>query len=53
MLKNYLKVGSKTEGYRHKSIKVGIESIINLGKENQFLVQTTEDADELILALNM
>lgn len=45
-------VFSKTEGYRHKSIETGIESIKNLGNENQFLVQTTEDSDELISMLN-
>ena len=44
-------VFSKTEGYRHQSIEKGIESIINLGKENHFLVQATEDADELISIL--
>ncbi len=45
-------VFSKTEGYRHKSIKAGIESILKLGKENQFLVQSTEDANELIATLS-
>jgi type 1 glutamine amidotransferase len=45
-------VFSKTEGYRHKSIEEGIKSIIKLGKENQFLVQSTEDANELIAALS-
>ena len=44
-------VFSKTKGYRHQSIEAGIESIKKLGKENQFLVQTTEDSNELILAL--
>ena len=45
-------VFSKTEGYRHQSIEDGIKSIVNLGKENQFLVQATEDANELISELN-
>lgn len=45
-------VFSKTEGFRHESIEVGVESIIKLGKENQFIVQSTEDSDELIAALD-
>ncbi len=45
-------VFSKTAGYRHKSIEDGIASIIKLGKENQFEVQATEDADQLIAALD-
>jgi len=44
-------VFSKTEGYRHQSIKYGVKSIKKLGKENQFSVQATENANELILAL--
>ncbi len=45
-------VFSKTEGFRHESIEAGIESIKKLGKENQFIVQATEDSDELISALD-
>jgi len=41
-------VFSKTKGYRHASIEVGIESIKKLGIENNFQVKATEDADELM-----
>ncbi len=44
-------VFSKTAGFRHKSIEVGIASIVKLGKENNFSVQATENSDELIVAL--
>ena len=40
-------VFSKTAGYRHQSIETGIEALKKLGKDNNFLVDTTEDADEL------
>ncbi|MFT5763857.1 MAG: cytochrome c [Saprospiraceae bacterium] len=35
---------SKTEGFRHASIEDGKAAIIKLGKENDFRVDTTEDA---------
>ena len=35
---------SKTAGYRHSSIGVGIAAIKKLGQENQFSVDATEDA---------
>lgn len=38
-------VFSKTEGFRHKSIPAGIEAIKKLGAENEFTVDTTENAD--------
>ncbi len=38
-------VFSKTAGYRHSSIPVGKLAIINLGKQNNFDVDTTENAD--------
>lgn len=37
-------VFSKTEGFRHSSIEVGIAAIQKLGIENNFLVDATEDA---------
>ena len=37
-------VFSKTAGYRHSSIQSGIEAIQNLGQENGFTVDTSEDA---------
>lgn len=37
-------VFSKTTGYRHKSIPAGILAIQQLGKENNFTVDTTENA---------
>lgn len=37
-------VFSKTAGYRHESIEVGIEAIKQLGKQQNFKVETTEDA---------
>jgi len=41
-------VFSKTEGYRHKSIEDGIKSIKKLGKENNFIVEATENSDILV-----
>jgi len=41
-------VFSKTAGYRHQSIETGVEAMKKLGKENKFVVETTEDADELV-----
>ena len=38
-------VFSKTAGFRHSSIPNGQAAIIQLGKENDFLVDTTESAD--------
>lgn len=38
-------VFSKTEGYRHESIEIGIETITELGKQNGFDVAHTEDAN--------
>lgn len=35
---------SKTEGFRHSSIEVGIIAITALGKQNNFFVDVTEDA---------
>src|SRR5688572_14421398 len=37
-------VFSKTSGYRHESIGVGKLALIELGKKNNFDVDTTEDA---------
>ena len=45
-------VFSKTEGFRHDCIEVGIESIQKLGKENSFKVDMTEDSKVLISGLN-
>lgn len=39
-------VFSKTAGFRHSSIVPGKPAIIKLGKENGFLVDTTEDASK-------
>lgn len=38
-------VFSKTKGFRHQSINVGKPAIQKLGTENNFLVDTTENAD--------
>jgi cytochrome c len=38
-------VFSKTKGYRHESIGVGKLALIELGKKNQFEVDTTENSD--------
>ena len=37
-------VFSKTMGYRHGSIERGVEIVKNLGAENGFKVDATEDA---------
>ncbi|KJD31280.1 Crp/Fnr family transcriptional regulator [Tamlana nanhaiensis] len=37
-------VFSKTDGFRHKSIEIGVKTIENLGKSNHFEVHHTEDA---------
>ena len=37
-------VFTKTAGFRHESIEVGVEAIKKLGFENNFEVQHTEDA---------
>jgi cytochrome c len=38
-------VFSKTEGYRHESIEDGIAALQKIGKENNFVVAATENAD--------
>lgn len=35
---------TKTAGYHHASIPVGVDAILKLGKENNFAVDTTSDA---------
>lgn len=42
--KKKILVFSKTAGFRHASIPKGKEALLLLGKENNFLVDTTEDA---------
>lgn len=42
--KKKILVFSKTAGFRHSSIKAGKEALLKLGKENNFAVDTTEDA---------
>ncbi len=37
-------VFSKTKGFRHQNITKGVKTIIDLGKENNFIVTATEDA---------
>ena len=37
---------SKTAGYRHKSIKTGVEAIRLLGEKHGFMVNHTENADD-------
>lgn len=39
-------VFTKTDGYRHESIAVGVETIKELGKANKFTVVHTEDSDK-------
>ncbi|XHP72665.1 hypothetical protein KCTC52924_00397 [Arenibacter antarcticus] len=38
-------VFSKTMGFKHSSIPAGIAAIQKLGKENQFIVDTTKNAE--------
>ena len=40
-----LLVFSKTAGYRHQSIEAGKDALVKLGKEQGYLVDTTENAD--------
>ncbi len=42
--KNKVLIFSKTNGYRHQSIEVGIAAIKKLGAENNFDVEATEDS---------
>lgn len=39
-------VFTKTTAHRHSSIPAGLQAIITLGKENGFVVDTTEDAEK-------
>ena len=39
---------TKTAGYHHASIPVGVDAIMKLGKENSFLVDTTSDAAKIV-----
>ena len=41
-------VFSKTEGFRHGSIEAGIVAVKKLGKENNFQVEATEDANYFV-----
>ena len=41
-------VFSKTVGFRHKSIEIGIQSLQKLGIENGFFIEATEDSDYLL-----
>lgn len=43
--KKKILVFSKTAGFRHSSIKQGKDAILKLAKENNFIADTTEDAD--------
>jgi uncharacterized protein len=38
-------VFTKTEGFRHQSIEIGVKTIMELGKENHFEVTQTEDTE--------
>ncbi len=49
--KSKIIVFSKTAGYRHQSIETGVKAIKKLGSENNFIVEATEDADELFANL--
>ncbi len=40
-------VFTKTAGFHHASIPAGVKAIIKLGKENDFLVDTTSDASKI------
>lgn len=42
--KKRILVFSKTAGYRHGSIKAGKEALLKMGADNNWLVDTTEDA---------
>ena len=42
---------SKTEGYRHQSIEDGVRAMKQLGKENNFVVDATEDSDVFVADL--
>lgn len=42
---NKVLVFSKTEGYRHESIETGVQTLIELGRENSFEVTHTENAE--------
>src|ERR1700743_984940 len=46
MAKPKVLIFSKTAGFHHASIAVGIPAIIKLGKENNFDVDTTTDASK-------
>lgn len=48
VLSQSIVVFSKTEGYRHESIEAGIASIKQLGVQNNFQVEATEDANTLM-----
>lgn len=39
---------TKTAGYHHASIPAGVDAIMKLGKENNFLVDTTSDAAKIV-----
>ncbi|MFN5914514.1 MAG: ThuA domain-containing protein, partial [Chitinophagaceae bacterium] len=41
---NRILVFSKTAGFRHSSIPHGQKALLQLGKENGFIVDTTENA---------
>lgn len=43
--KDQILVFSKTEGYRHKSIKAGKEALVELGAEHRFQVVLSEDSE--------
>ncbi|MEN9883696.1 MAG: hypothetical protein RLZZ420_913, partial [Bacteroidota bacterium] len=45
LAQNKVLVFSKTAGFRHGSIPVGKTALIQMGKENGFSVDTTENAD--------
>ncbi|EDM35542.1 transcriptional regulator, Crp/Fnr family protein [Pedobacter sp. BAL39] len=42
-----LLIFTKTSGFHHSSIPAGVAAIIKLGKENNFLVDTTSDASKI------
>ena len=49
--KDKVLIFSKTEEYRHQSIEDGIRAIKKLGKENNFVVDATEDSDVFVADL--